>query len=144
MQVPAQTRKCQAVSHPFHTSDAKLPGRENEVGVAEEDDICQQDGKKSARVGDEGESKRAGQLGGVCQTGRVWTSQPAKKSGRSVKGKKNSNADVMYTVYVCPCVSCSIDVLFACISVRSRPDSNEGVGCEIRSLRTNSKILEGP
>ncbi len=32
----------------------------------------------------------------LCQTGRVWASRPAKKGGRSVKEKKNSNADVMY------------------------------------------------
>jgi hypothetical protein len=31
----------------------------------------------------------------LCQTGRVWASWPAKKDERSVKGKKNSNADVM-------------------------------------------------
>ncbi len=41
-------------------------------------------------------------LGQLCQMGRVWASQPAKKGGRSVKGKKNSNADVMYIcVSVC-------------------------------------------
>jgi hypothetical protein len=38
----------------------------------------------------------------VYQTGRVGASQPAKKSGRSVKEKKNSNVDVMYIcVHVC-------------------------------------------
>jgi hypothetical protein len=44
--------------------------------------------------------------GGVVvlyQTGRVCTSRPAKKSGRSVKRKKNSNADVMY-IHVSMCV----------------------------------------
>jgi hypothetical protein len=40
----------------------------------------------------------------VCQTGRVWASRPAKKSGRSVKEKKSSNADVMYIQYVPMCV----------------------------------------
>ncbi len=74
----------------------------------------------------------------LCQTGRVWTSRPAKKGGRSVKGKKNSN------VFVCPCVSCSVVMLFTCTLVRSRPDSNEGVRCETRSVGTNSKILDGP
>ncbi len=39
------------------------------------------------------------------------------------------------------CVSCSIVVLFTCTLVRSRPDSNEGVRCETRSVRINSKIL---
>jgi hypothetical protein len=58
---------------------------------------------------------------------------PAKKSGRSVKRKKNSNADVMYCIYVCPCVSCSVVISFTCTSVRSHPDSKEGVRCETRS-----------
>jgi Asp-tRNA(Asn)/Glu-tRNA(Gln) amidotransferase B subunit len=38
----------------------------------------------------------------LCQTGRVWASRPAKKSGRSVKEKKNSNANVMYICVVLP------------------------------------------
>jgi hypothetical protein len=45
---------------------------------------------------------------------------------------------------VCPCVSCSVVLLFTCTLVRSRPDSNEGVKCEIRSVGANSKILDGP
>jgi hypothetical protein len=41
----------------------------------------------------------------VYQRARVWTSRPAKKGGRSVKRKKNSDADVMYTyVSMCCCV----------------------------------------
>jgi hypothetical protein len=32
----------------------------------------------------------------LCQMGRVWASRPAKKDGRSIVEKKNSNADVMY------------------------------------------------
>ncbi len=39
----------------------------------------------------------------MYQTGRVCTSRPAKKSGRSVKRKKNSNVDVMY-IHVSMCV----------------------------------------
>jgi hypothetical protein len=76
----------------------------------------------------------------VYQTGRVWTSRPAKKGGRSVKRKKNSNADVMY-IYMCACVSCSVVMLFTCTSVGSHPDRKEGVRCEIRSVEINSKIL---
>jgi hypothetical protein len=30
----------------------------------------------------------------MYQRGRVWTSRPAKKGGRSVRRKKNSNADM--------------------------------------------------
>jgi hypothetical protein len=75
----------------------------------------------------------------VCQTGRVWASWPAKKGGRSVKGKKNSDVDVMYI-----CVSCRVVMLFTCTLVRSRPDSNEGVRCETRSVGTNSNILDEP
>ncbi len=44
-------------------------------------------------------------------TGRLCTSWPAKKSGRSVKRKKNSNADVMYihdTVSECRISECRI------------------------------------
>jgi hypothetical protein len=78
----------------------------------------------------------------LCQMGRVWTSWPAKKGGRSVKGKKNSNADVC--IYVCPCVSCSVVKLFTCTLVRSRPDSNKGDRCETRSVGTHSKILDEP
>jgi hypothetical protein len=58
------------------------------MGVAKEDNICQQESEKSMRMGDEGEPKRAGQLGGVYQTGRVWTSWPAKKDGRGVRRKE--------------------------------------------------------
>jgi hypothetical protein len=58
------------------------------MGVAEEDDICQQESEKNIRMGDEGESKTAGQLGGVYQTGRVSTSRSAKKVGRSVRRKE--------------------------------------------------------
>jgi hypothetical protein len=72
------------------------------------------------------------------RTGRVWASQPAKRNRRSVKEKKNSYANVMYI-----CVSCSAVMLFTCTLVRSRPYSNEGVKCETRSVRTNSKILGG-
>ncbi len=61
-----------------------------------------------------------------------------------MKGKKNSNADVIYILYVCPCVSCSVVMLFTCTSVRSHPDSNEGVRCETQSIGTNSKILDEP
>jgi hypothetical protein len=39
----------------------------------------------------------------LYQTARVWTSRPAKKGGRSVRRKKNSNADVMY-ICVSMCV----------------------------------------
>jgi hypothetical protein len=46
-------------------------------------------------------------------------------------------------MYVYQCVSCSIVVLFNCTLVRSRPDSNEGVGCETQSVETNIKILNG-
>jgi hypothetical protein len=75
----------------------------------------------------------------LYQTGRVWTSRPAKKSVRSVRRKKNSNADVMY---ICvSSMSCSVVVLFTCTLVRSHPDSDEGVKCETRSVGTNSKIL---
>jgi hypothetical protein len=45
----------------------------------------------------------------LCQTGRVWASRPAKKGGRSVKGKKNSNANVMYI-----CVSMCHVALLCC------------------------------
>ncbi len=72
----------------------------------------------------------------LYQTGRVWTSQPAKNGGRSVKRKKNSNADVMYI-----CVSCSVVMLFTCTSVRSHPDSKERVRCKIQSVGVNSKRL---
>ncbi len=34
-------------------------------------------------------------------------------------------------------------MLFTCTLVRSRPDSNEGVRCETRSVGTRSKILVG-
>jgi hypothetical protein len=34
-------------------------------------------------------------------------------------------------------------VLFTCIKVRSRSDSNEGVKCETQSAGANSKILGG-
>jgi hypothetical protein len=78
----------------------------------------------------------------LCQTGRVWASWPAEKSGRSVKEKKNSNADVC--IYVCQYVSCSAAVLFTCTIMRSRLDSNEGVECETWSVGTNSKMLGGP
>jgi hypothetical protein len=43
----------------------------------------------------------------------------------------------------CPCVSCSVVMLFTCTLVRSRPDSNERVKCETRSVGTNSKMLGG-
>jgi hypothetical protein len=56
--------------------------------VAEEDDICQQESEKNMRMGDEWEFKTAGQLGGLYQTRRVWTSRPAKKGGRSVRRKE--------------------------------------------------------
>ncbi len=42
------------------------------------------------------------------------------------------------------CVSCSVVMLFTCKLVRNHPDGNEGVKCEIRSVGTNSKILDGP
>ncbi len=35
-------------------------------------------------------------------------------------------------------------MLFTCALVRSHPNGNEGVKCEIRSVGTNSKILDGP
>jgi hypothetical protein len=35
--------------------------------------------------------------------GRVWASRPAKKGGRSIKGEKNSNANVIY-ICVSMCV----------------------------------------
>jgi hypothetical protein len=58
------------------------------MGVAKEDDICQQESEKNMRMGDEREFKMAGQLGGVYQTRRVWTSRPAKKGGTSVRRKE--------------------------------------------------------
>jgi hypothetical protein len=43
---------------------------------------------------------------------------------------------------MCPCVSCSVVVLFTCTLVRSHPhlDSKEGVRCETQSIEINSKI----
>jgi hypothetical protein len=50
------------------------------------------------------------------------------KSGRSVKEKRNSNADVMYIcVPICVMLHCYVVYLY--IS-KKPPDSNEGVGCE--------------
>ncbi len=50
----------------------------------------------------------------------------------------------MWCRYVYSCVSCSVVMLFTCTLVRSCPERNEGVGCETRSVRTNSKILDEP
>jgi hypothetical protein len=79
----------------------------------------------------------------LCQTERVWASRPAKKDGRSIEEKKNSNADVMYIRVPMFVMYCKTVVLFTCTLMRSRPDSNEGVKCETRSVGTNSKILGG-
>jgi hypothetical protein len=43
---------------------------------------------------------------------------------------------------MCPCVSCSVVMLFTCTLVRSHPDSKEGIRCKIRSVEINSKILD--
>jgi hypothetical protein len=75
----------------------------------------------------------------LYQTGRVCTSRPAKKNGKSAKRKRNSNAVVMY-IYV-SCGSCSVVVLFTCTLVRSHPDSKGGVRCETRLIEITSKIL---
>ncbi len=39
----------------------------------------------------------------------------------------------MWCIYMCPCVSCRVVMLFTCTLVRSHPDSKEGIRCEIRS-----------
>ncbi len=72
------------------------------MGVAEEENTSRQKGEEDPLVGDEetrgrdeGGTWRAGQLGGVCATGRVRGSRPARRSGRSVKKRMNSNIDVM-------------------------------------------------
>jgi hypothetical protein len=50
----------------------------------------------------------------MCQTGRFWISRPAKKGGKSVKGKKNSNADVMYIcVFMCVMYRCYVVYLYS-------------------------------
>jgi hypothetical protein len=55
------------------------------MGVAKEDYISRQAGQESTCLGD---SRGEGWLGGVCPTGRVWISQPAKKNGRCVEGRE--------------------------------------------------------
>jgi hypothetical protein len=72
----------------------------------------------------------------LWQTGRVWTSRPAKEGGRS--GRRRVMP--MWCIYVCPCESCSAAMFFTCTLVRSCPDSNERVKCETWSVGTNSKI----
>jgi hypothetical protein len=56
------------------------------------------------------------------------------KRCKKKRRKKNSDANVMYIQYVCPCVSYSVVGLFTCTLVRSHPDSNEGDECETRSI----------
>jgi hypothetical protein len=47
--------------------------------------------------------------------------------------------DVYMCVHVCHVAL--LPMLFTCTSVRSHPDSKEGVRCEIRSVEINSKIM---
>ncbi len=76
----------------------------------------------------------------LYQTGRVCTSQPAKKSGRS--GRRKKIVIPMWCTHMCLCVFCSIVMLFTCTLVRSHPDSMEGIRGETRSIEINSKILD--
>jgi hypothetical protein len=70
----------------------------------------------------------------ACQTGRVCTSRPAKKGGRSVKRKEKSNADVMYM-----CVHVCHVALLCCLLVHlCRLDGNEGVRCETRDKQQDT------
>jgi hypothetical protein len=61
----------------------------------------------------------------LCQTGRVWTSRPAKGGGRSVKKETDSNTNVIW-ICVCVYIRCSTAMLFTCTSVLNCPVGMKG------------------
>jgi hypothetical protein len=49
----------------------------------------------------------------------------------------------MLCIYVCPCLSCRVVMLFTCTLVRSRLDSNEGLGVKPDPLRQTARYWIG-
>ncbi len=77
----------------------------------------------------------------LCQTGRVWASQPAKGSGRSIK-KKDSNIDWLY-ICVSVYVSYSAAMLFTCTQVRSRQLAMKGLIVKLDPLEQTARYRVG-
>ncbi len=80
----------------------------------------------------------------MCQMGRVLASRPAKKSRRSVKEKKNSNADVMY-IYMCVhvCHVALLCYLHTCMLVRSRRTAMKGLSVKPDTLEQTARYWMG-
>ncbi len=72
----------------------------------------------------------------MCLTGRVRGSQPARRSGRSVKKSMNNNIYVMY-------IWCSAVVLFTCTLVLSRQSARKELSAKYELLEQTARYWVG-
>ncbi len=71
----------------------------------------------------------------ITVSDRKGLNQPACQEGWKKCKKERRIVLPMWCIYVCPCVSCNIVMLFTCTWVRSHPDSKEALGVKPDPLR---------
>jgi hypothetical protein len=72
---------------------------------------------------------------------RKGLNQPACQEEWKKCRRKRRIVMLMWCIYMCAHVSCSVVMLFTCTLVRSYPDSKRSVRCETRPLEISGKIL---